>query len=78
MNNLFHVPSSYNRDGFLDALKGFAIFTMVIGHAITWLYDPKEVTPPPISRIYGLMLFIPSICICCSLSLASYSLKGMG
>lgn len=52
MNNLFHVPSSYNRDGFLDALKGFAIFTMVIGHAITWLYDPKEVTPPYQSHIW--------------------------
>lgn len=46
MKNLFHVPSSYNRDGFLDALKGFAIFAMVIGHAITWLYEPTEIIPP--------------------------------
>lgn len=67
MNNLFHVPSTYNRDGFLDALKGFAILTMVIGHAITWLYEPTK-SPPPTRHISGLMLFILSICTCCSLS----------
>lgn len=46
MTQLFQVPSTYNRDGFLDSLKGFAIFTMVIGHVITWLYEPSEITPP--------------------------------
>lgn len=75
MNNLFHVPSFYNRDGFLDVLKGFAIFTMVIGHAITWLYETPKFTPP--SRIFGFMLYTPFTCICCSLSLVTYFQKEM-
>lgn len=57
MSNLFHVPPSYNRDGFLDALKGFAIFTMVIGHATTWLYEPSKLPPPDKSHIWFYVIY---------------------
>ena len=37
----FQGTKDINRDSFFDALKGLAIFLMVVGHAIAWMY-PEE------------------------------------
>ena len=37
----FQGTKDINRDSFFDALKGLAIFLMVVGHAIAWIY-PEE------------------------------------
>lgn len=57
MNILFNVPSSYKRDGFLDILKGFAILLMVIGHVITWLYNPSVSSTPFKNHIWWNVIY---------------------
>lgn len=57
MNRLFDVPASYTRNGFLDVLKGFAIFLMVIGHVITWLYDPSVASATFRSHIWWNVIY---------------------
>lgn len=42
MINILEYPIEKKRDEFYDALKGFAIFTMVLGHVITWFWAGRE------------------------------------
>lgn len=57
MSRLFSVPSIYTRDVFLDVIKGFAIFLMVIGHVITWLYDPSLTQSPFRTHIWWNVIY---------------------
>lgn len=45
MGNIFTYPTDNNRIGFYDAVKGFAIFIMVIGHAMSWISSTTQGEP---------------------------------
>lgn len=43
MIDILEYPIEKNRDEFYDALKGFSIFTMVLGHVITCFWAGREI-----------------------------------
>lgn len=42
MIDILEYPIEKNRDEFYDALKSFAIFTMVLGHVLTCFWTGRE------------------------------------